>query len=183
MGRFDISTLQQAEFKERGSVTFSPFPTPTETLLKEVEEEYAKRLDTIAPFQAGRDLWKKTPRIRSWLIQQVAPLVLELCSKPKIRLIADQRIPSKSPLPSQLHNWFAFTFLLAIVCVDKESITILHPSMPPSPSAIYLAVFGLPQGRYIDKSQDAARHALKQEGYAYGDLLRHESHPLIFRSY
>jgi hypothetical protein len=51
---------------------------------------------------------------------------------------------------------------------------------PHVASDLYLALFALPNAVYVHNPKDPSTHFLKQLGYNFGDVLKNETHPIIY---
>lgn len=159
-----LTTVQQATFKERAKLALLP-PYDWSELEKELKGKY-------------QDLWKESEFLKKLLSKTIIPLALELLGEKALRLVADRIfIPSSAPLES----FFGYSSLRLILCLDQE-LLFFHPNMPhPIDHPVYLVALGAPESRYIHKPTDPENARLKKEGYAFGDLLKNETHPLFFR--
>ncbi|HSX26420.1 MAG TPA: hypothetical protein VLE89_05370, partial [Chlamydiales bacterium] len=165
------------------------------------------KLSTEEQYLNGRDLWRSHPALQSLLLRKLSPLAFALTGKNQLRLACDQWIPPKAAPKTRLPAKDLFSIQgLALCVLMAESTSPLPPSklgllpLPSQPSHLlffkptllldwprllkvptdlYLAVYALPISVYVQNLKDPATNALKQLGYAFGDTLKNEFHPLI----
>lgn len=166
----------------------------------ELEMAYA-----TPPFQLERDLWRKEPLLRDFLVRKLGALALTLSGKKQLRLALDQWISEKNR-PSKkesLKGMFNIQGLFLGVALCENGVIPAHkPSLGilpvPQPghllffrtdlildweevsSNVYLALYSLPNAVYIHNPKDPSTNCLKAFGYNFGDALKNETHPLIF---
>lgn len=170
--------------------------------------EFEQNLTEIFPLirNPGRDLWRHSPPLQNFLLRKLAPIALTLSGKTQLRLGCDQLIPA-SDLPKKAG---LLKELLSLQNLALAAVISEHPTPPkkqsplgilPQPttsanalffkptlildwphttSAIYLAVFTLPNAVYAHNPHDPQTNYLKPLGYNFGDVLKNEFHPLIF---
>ncbi len=166
-------------------------------------------LDVEALFQAlkagERDQWQHSPLVRNLLIKKLGPIALVLAGKKMLRLGADLKVsPEEKPQKMGACTEFFSVQGLQIGCIiAKETaqqapspIGLLPlPSQPGNvlffranllldwphcpPADLYLATFALPNAVYVENRKDPKTNDLKKQGYAFGDLLRNDTHPLF----
>jgi len=118
--------------------------------------------------------------------------------------------PGKSPLPSPttLQKVSAFQSIVCGILIrltdgpapkvsdffcpypaKKGEMTLFKPDLPlsfdplfqiPNQSLLLIA-YCIPKTVYILEPNDPHTHRLKKEGYAFGDLLKNKTHPIILR--
>lgn len=158
------------------------------------------------PYSPDRDQWRTDKGLEKFLIKAIGPIALELTGKKRLRLgmsewVTQENRPPKSGSLKELFSIQNVTLAVAMAsnpnpCDKKSSLGILP--VPASPSNIlffrpdllldwphvltdlFLILFTLPNAVYIRNPKDPRSTYLKTFGYQYGDLLRTETHPLIF---
>lgn len=153
----------------------------------------------------GRDSWRKSPALQTFILRKLAPIAFALTGKKQLRLGLDQWISSENR-PTQAApikelfsiQGFAIGAILApnptilnrrmelgiIPLPSKaENVLFFRPELildwPHVKDDLYLVLFTLPNAVYIHNPKDPLTNQLKSFGYAIGDLLKNEFHPLI----
>jgi len=170
--------------------------------------EFEFDLTNILPLVSTqqRDLWRKNSVLKEFLIRKMGPIALALSGKKQLRLALDQGMhpegmPKKatalkdllsiqglkiglviaenpvraakisplglSPLPTTSHHVLFF----------RPDILLDFPSIS---SNLYFAFFCLPNAVYIHNKKDPLTNYLKDLGLNFGDVLKNETHPLLF---
>ncbi len=161
-------------------------------------------------FLAGRDLWRDDPAIKKQVAApRLAEIASVLFKKKNLRLGYDQSWRT-GPItgPPFLEN-FALQQISCLQTIAGGLILQLSPSPPPSfpfshpaGSGIFIkphfplpfpSLFQIPRLHlllivycgektlYVSEKNDPHTHALKKQGYVFGDLLRNDRHPLLCR--
>jgi len=76
------------------------------------------------------------------------------------------------PIPSQVGSGVFFS---AKIPVDWSSLWLCPGDR------FLLIVYADPRSRYVARAEDPHQHALKKLGYAFGDRLKHQHHPIVYR--
>jgi hypothetical protein len=161
-------------------------------------------------YMAGRDVWRDHPAIKKWTTSPIlAELASSLFKKRPIRLAFDQvlRTGSSSHTPfintaslqqtSSLRQIIGALILqltpLAEPCIPLAQVpgsgVLIGPNFPLNFDAIFsqphlsalMIVFCGEKTVYTLDSSDHHTHALKRQGYVFGDRLRDDINPLVFR--
>ncbi len=160
-------------------------------------------LEIAHEFPSNRAGWRDSPELQDFLMRKLGPLALALTGKKQLRLASDQWIlrenrPTKpSPLKGILSIQgvaIAVAFAENPTFPSRRSPLGLLPLAAPGHllffrpeiildwpfSDIYLATYAFPTAVYVYNPKDPLTHSLKQLGYQFGDLLKNETHPLIW---
>ena len=161
-------------------------------------------------YRVGRDLWREDETIRKKVLSHnLAELAADLFKKKAVHIAFDQllRTGSKPGFPGKLPstlNEISSIFPLAgavlihlsgiatpseLVPSQRENIIYLSPdkTIPwelffQTPHQSYLLIaYATPESVYVLQKKDPHTHALKQRGYVFGDRVKHDTHPIIFR--
>lgn len=153
-----------------------------------------------------RDQWREDEGLRSFILKVLGPISLALSGKNQLRLglsewITQENRPQKAGLLKEIVSIQNMAIAVAmaphpIVPIKRSPLGILpHPKTqdqilffrpnlildwPHVSSDFLLIVFTLSNGVYIHNPQDPKTTYLKELGHEYGDLLKTETHPLIF---
>lgn len=154
-------------------------------------------------YAAGRDLWRDDPAIKKIsLNSRFAEIAAALFNKKSLRIAYDQylRFPSPFAHPVTLQGISSFQYIASGVIIRLRegspqegplpkqvgSGLFLHPEYPFSlnfsdASAFFIIVYCGDKTVYAPEKNDPNVHLLKKEGYVFGDLLRSQTHPLIYQ--
>jgi hypothetical protein len=163
-----ITAQQLVHFRKEGHIRFENFPA------------------NFPPLQAlgaedKRDLWRRDPSLKKWILRTLAPIALELTGKKSLRLACDQWIDAK--LTGKMKELFCFQGLAIICSLTQEFLDLYEPSSLASllPIDSYLVAFGLENTQFVDNWRDPYVPQLKKMGYAFGDKLEAKFHPSIYK--
>ena len=157
------------------------------------------------PLSKKRDQWREDKDLLHFLKTKLGHLALLLSGKTKLRLgmsewIVDENRPKtpcklKEMCSLQAHEICAVLSNEPLIPEKKSSLGVLPlPSnkesvlffrsnlildWPHVHSDVFLVVFTLHNGIYIENKNDPETHYLKELGYFFGDSLKNETHPLI----
>lgn len=165
-----ITTLQQSNFKEAGKISFADIPLDLLRFQDEIEKE-KKRV---------RDLWRHSSFLKKVLLQTIAPILIDLLDEGGVRLLADHYFEESPKKTTPLEKFFGFQGILGAVSLG-ETITFYHPSMPLHEKECYVALFGSISSSYIKKVTDPFNANPQKLGYSFGDVLKNEFYPLVFK--
>lgn len=181
-----LSAQQTAHFTKHGSIEFE--------------------LPHIAPKDSyERDVWRKSESLKQFILRKLGPIALVLTGKKQLRLGLDQWITEENRprTATTVKEMFCLQgFALGAVLAQNpkvpetrsslgvlplpsasENILFFKPELildwPHVSSDVFLILFTLPNAVYVQNLKDPATHGLKAFGYAFGDTLRNETHPLI----
>lgn len=173
---FALTAQQFVHFREHGSIRFSQFPLDFQILTQVISEALKKGTE--------RDLWRKSPHLQKIILRTLAPLILELTGKKGLRIASDQYFAVAPTPESRIQDFFSFQGLaaVAIIQASEAQVEIVQPSSLASHIAAdsYVIVYAKENAQFIDNPRDLYAQMLKKMGYAYGDFLINEHHPLIF---
>lgn len=172
---FSLSAQQLVHFREHGSIRFSHFPLDFPVLTQSIEEARKKESD--------RDLWRKSPYLQRVILRIVAPLILQLTGKRGLRIGCDQWF-AEAPAEGRIQDLFSFQGLapIALLYPPEQQLEVFQPSSLTSHilPASYAIVYVGEKAQFIDNPRDPGAPSLKKMGYAYGDFLRGDAHPLVY---
>ena len=165
-----ITAQQLVHFRQQGHIRFEDFPVDFPSIQSSAQKDPEKR-----------DLWRRDARLKKLILRTLAPLALELTGKKALRLASDLWLDTPYTTGRQ-QDLFCFQGLAAIF--DLSSPADLDIFEPSSLSSLlvphsYLVLFALENVRYIENPRDEGVPQLKRMGYAFGDVLANEFHPLI----
>lgn len=156
-------------------------------------------------YLAGHDLFRTEEKVRKLsLSRDIGQLICDTFETKHVQIAFDQILsfPDLSLLsPDAAHNLSSVTptdGLLFLSLTDtpappylekKGSALLVHPDhlldLPAllQENSVYLLIgYCSPGAQYHYQEQDPATHFLKKFGYGFGDKLRNDTHPLIYRS-
>jgi len=189
--RTTLSAEQTSFFSKNGFIEFAIAPK-----------------ELFALLHPGRDLWRKEPLLKQFIIKTLAPIALTLSGKKQVRVACDQMMegenrPTKKAPLKELFSIQGF-IMGAIIAQNPiiptrrsplgiiplpaapENILFFKPELildwPVVKSDCYLVLFSAPNAVYIHNGKDPHTNYLKPFGYSFGDTLKNEFHPLILSS-
>ena len=134
-----------------------------------------------------RDLWRKNPQIKKiTLSSKFAEIAASLAKKNSLRLAYDERLPAHFQAPHPLGETTCLKHLsislLLILSGEKagNGIFFLPDVYVPSADDAFLITYCEPRTMYLLDKSDPHVHDLKKLGYVFGDLLRSETHPILY---
>ena len=162
-------------------------------------------------YRVGHDLWREDETLRKKILSHTfAEIGAELFKKPSLHIAYDQlfRTGSKPGFPQKLPstlNEISSIYPLAgallihlsgpkapseLIPSRHENIMYLSPEMMipwelffQLPHQSYLLIaYGIPESIYLLQKKDPHTHSLKKLGYAFGDRVKHDRHPIIYRN-
>lgn len=163
--KIEITAQQLVHFRQNGHIRFEQFS------FEHIESPLEKC-----------DLWRTRPTLKKMILRSLGPLALELTGKSSLRLACDQWLDDPYPV-CPLRELFCFQGLAAIIALKESALDIYEPTSLSSllSYSSYLVAFGCDPVRFMDNPRDPHLSSLKKMGYAFGDPLKTEFHPLIFR--
>lgn len=178
-----------------------------EELLSEKElDPLEEAIDTLVPTEdwihAGHDVWRLNDQIKKVTLRKnLAEIASNLCKKRPLRLAYDQVI--EGPLSKEPLNLIEMSSIRKVVCglilQLAPSSTVEESLVPkkrgsgiffspfcelnfPKDSHLFMIVYTEDTALYIHEIRDPNVYALKKLRYGYGDRLKTETHPILFRS-
>jgi hypothetical protein len=149
-----------------------------------------------------RDLWRSGPQMKKLILRpQIAEIGAQLMKRKAMRIAYDQT-SSFPPGHYSLEEMNALQNLSCALLVKLSDTK--HPTSPILPTEkgtgiffspklvldwtaigkagdFLLIVYGQERMIYIMQPKDPYVHALKKEGYVFGDLLTDTTHPIVYR--
>ena len=161
-------------------------------LRKEADHALSHRLESQngTPFFLGRDIWRQSPLIRKILFRQnISELASVLFGTKPLRIAYDQYFPAAydPPVPyslqmlSCLHNLVGGLSIQLDDKAGKGLFFLPDLPLPPITGPTFLLVYCKAKTLYVEEKNDPHLHALKKLGYAYGDALTAETHPIVYK--
>lgn len=172
--------------------------------LKE-REEIEKNISLLS--KKRRDLWRNNPFLLQFVQKKKLLQIASLLVKKPLRLLYDQLLISgEEKIPSEtksLQEKSCYREILLGVLVklkaappseeeEKElknaSLIFLqgnspfpfHSLLSEKGDAYYLICYGNKKAMFVENPLDPYSSDLKDQGYAFGDLLKEETHPMVF---
>ncbi|MBF5058947.1 hypothetical protein [Candidatus Neptunochlamydia vexilliferae] len=148
-----------------------------------LSEEDVKRLYSDTE---KRDRWRTNPEIKKIVLRStLAEVASNLCKVSPLRIGFDQTILNSGEeerfLP--LNEKSSIQKVACGLILDQNgSGTFFSPefSFPLTHPAL-LIVYVEEKAQYIHEEKDPYNHALKKLGYGFGDRIRSDTHPIVFR--
>lgn len=161
--RYEITLSQKAYFEANQTILFEDFFKET----------------SINRFSAGYDLWRKHPDIKKMACnRELGDIIFQLTSTKPVRLLFD-RIAQNETIDLSKSS---FQGILMGVLVLPTSIIFFSPTFPlPVQEKALLIVYGTLNSVFTFKPEDPFASGPKKQGYVYGDALKSEDYPLIYR--
>ncbi len=162
-------------------------------------------------YRAGHDLWREDETLRKKILSHpFAEIGAELFKKSPLHIAYDQlfRTGSKPGLPNKLPstlNEISSIYPLAgallihlsgpatpseLIPSQHENVIYLSSEMTipwelffQLPHQSYLLIaYAIPTSVYVLQKKDPHTHGLKKLGYVFGDRVKHDHHPIIYRN-
>lgn len=177
--RYSITSAQLSHLQKEGELPF-------EGLYSEAKVESLRKLVEEAPQEGGRDIHRENPPLLSALhTSMLGQVASQLFGKKQIKIAFTQRLPFYEDAAS-LEEVSSITEVLGGALIDLETGNILFV-MPqtlldlPNLEKKLLIAFSTEKARYSIQELDPISHWLKHLGYASGDRLSDQTHPLIHK--
>ena len=161
----------------------------------------------VAMMSEQRDLWRAHPPLQQLVFsKKLTQVALQATDERQLRVGLDQWMAPGFALkkPAKLSELFCIQGLSCAVILrfcegaapaakaplglapfpqEPGNALLVRPNVllqwPPAPFGLWVVAYALPNAVYIQNPRDPAGDALKKLGYAYGDTLRNDAHPLI----
>lgn len=200
--KLNITAAQAAFYTKNGYLELEDPTLDTPSLFASMRHSLRKN-------PLGRDLWRIEPKLKNLLTRKIPPIAFSLTGKKQLRLACDQWIPAAAlhQKPQAIQELICIQGLclglllraeaspslergplgLLPLPADATHLLFFRPDLlldwatlaRQSPPDLYLALYSLPNAVYVHNNQDAATNVLKSFGYAFGDVLKNEFHPLL----
>lgn len=177
--RYSITSAQISYLQKEGQIEF-------EELYTEAEIQILRELTSPSRHNSGRDIEKDTPLLLSALRTPIlGQIASQLFGKNQIKIGFTQRLPFYKEA-SSLEEASSITETIGGALIDLQTRNILF-ILPqtlidfPHLEKKLLITFCTEKARYIIQQFDPLSHWLKNLGYASGDLLTNQTHPLIHK--
>lgn len=166
--QYEVTAAQLNHFKKNGEISFEA-----------VFDDSVRK--AISIFRQGEDLFRREEKIRS-VVQspKIGKLIYELIGKKPIRLLHDAIVQKQT---IDLNHFCFQGVLIGVLFPFAENIVTFialdRPKEVIEPAL--LAVYGESNARYVLHEQDPNSSRLKKLGYVYGDRLKIEDFPYVYR--
>ncbi len=164
--RYEVTQSQLSYFEKNKSILFDDFfPKDTCKILQK--------------FPFGYDLWRTHPEIKKMACnKELGEVIFQLTSSKPIRLLFDRIVENETiDLTSS-----SFQGILAAVLVTPHAIEIFAKDLPIKASdRSLLIVYGTIDSLFKFVENEPYAAFLKKQGYTYGDSLKSDDYPLIYR--
>jgi hypothetical protein len=201
--RFATSSEHREFFNKHRYIEFSDLLSEEEaaTLKTHAQALLLKRAERKQT--PDRDLWRDDPFIKKTLFHpRFSEIAATLLKKPILRLAYDQYFAAPSSLlpktAATLQHISAFQSIAGGLILQLASAPHLPAPLPRQPghgllfgpdlplpfaelSECILIAYCNDRTLYILDKHDPHTHFLKKFGYVFGDALKNETHPLLFR--
>ncbi len=195
-----LTAQQLSFFSNNGFLELAEFLSP---------EECVQFLTIAQQSTSSRDLWRVSPAFKTLGLSQKLPsIVLQAVDEGTLHLALDQWMEPGFTLekPAKLTDLFSIQGLVCAVLFrfcsgdlptasaplgllpfprTPGSALLVRPGLllqwPPVSFGLYVIAYARPKAVYVHNPRDPAGDALKKFGYAYGDVLRNDVHPLVQR--
>jgi hypothetical protein len=161
-------------------------------------------------YQIGHDLWRTDSLLRKKILSHtLAEIAGQLFDKKTLLIAFDQLLCTTiapnfpAQIPASLQEISAIQPLAGAALLHLSGAPNPSPFIPSVPQNVlffspdliipwetffqlphqsYLLIaYALPDSLYVHEKRDLHLHNLKKLGYGYGDRLRHEHHPIVYR--
>lgn len=140
-------------------------------------------------YLVGRDLWRSDPAMQKIVLKRsLAEIAAELFKHELLRIAFDQYQDETFPL--SLQQMSSLSPLLGVVALPLENndkgraiyFSATEPMILPFfEGPLLLIAYTGNKTQYTLKKDDLHTHAVKRLGYAFGDLIKNETHPIVYR--
>lgn len=181
-----LSAQQLAHYKNHGSIEF------------EIPHDI--------PFSEKIDQWRENESLLKFLKKEIGKPALELSHQKQLHIgVSFWITPQNKPQKGGAINEIISIQGASIACVmspnpktpekksplgivpvptDQQNVLFFDPKFildwPHVESDLFFVVFAKKNSLYIRNEKDPETNYLKRMGYAFGDTLKNELHPLIF---
>lgn len=164
--RYEVTQSQIHYFETHKTILFEDFFSTDAT-------------KAFQKFPFGYDLWRTHPEIKKMACnKELCEIIFQLTSMKPIRLLFD-RIVENETVDLTLSS---FQGILASVVVSSKGIEIFSSEMPiVALERSLLLVYGTIDAVFKFTSTDPFANVIKKQGYTYGDPLKTDDYPLIYR--
>lgn len=165
---FEITASQESFFNRNGQIAF-------EGLFTEEELSY------LATLKKGYNHWQSDERIKKIVLSKdIGKLIFALTQKRPARLLFD-RIAEDETINLQ-QVCFQGVLIGVLISLTSNLITFISADKEMVVEAPHLLiVYGESNVRYIFCENDSYAPFLKKKGYVYGDQLKMEDSPYLYR--
>ena len=161
-----------------------------------------------SPYMLGHDLWRDSTIVRDFVTKKKwGRIACELLDVPSLRMGCDQLYgnysgcPMGKPTLDELSSFVGTACGVAVALSDADGDALLpfgccaggiiffKADLPIAmetlterqPQRFLIITYTLPTAIYRHHSSDPHTHALKRHGYIFGDRLKEELNPLIYK--
>lgn len=176
--RYTITSQQVDHLRKEGALHF-------EGVYPREKIDLLRTLLSSAESETGRDLQRGSPPLLKTLNpSMLGQIAAELYHKSRVKIAFTQLLPAYQTAASVDEiSSVTEVFGAMLIHLDSGDATFFLPSSPIDfphlEEAGLLVAFATDRARYRIRPQDPHTHSLKNLGYASGDRLTEDTHPLI----
>lgn len=165
---FELTASHEKYFGLNGVISFEEVLT-------------SEDLDYLATLKKGYDLWRNDKRMEKIVLNKdIGKLIFALTQKRPLRLLFDRIVTNETIDLGQLS--FQGVVIGVLISLNDGLVTFfsLDKQMHVESPQLFIA-YGESNVRYIFCEADPHAPRLKRMGYAYGDRLKAEDFPYLYR--
>lgn len=153
-----------------------------------LEQLLGKETDPQKIFEMGYDTWRKDPRIKKVVLSPLlAEIASALCKERTLRIGCDQVIPKGCALqPTPIKDLCSVQKVLSgLILNPATGSATFYAHFHPIPfdeledPLQLMIIYAEHHALYTMTPTDPHKHALKKEGYGFGDHIAPRTHPLV----
>lgn len=166
--RYDIPASELSLFEKNHEISFESFFSLDEH-------------EILSHPKQGRFLFQKEEAIKKILTQhKLGETLFQLAKKRPIRLLVDW-VEKKGKIDFSKISFQGI--MIGIIVPHDQNLTTFFSSevLPEITTPSYVALFGESNALYIHNPKDPHTHDLKYQGYVFGDRLKIEDFPFVYR--
>lgn len=157
-------------------------------LLKRLKKPLLEDVMLSEQFLGGRDLWREDLALQKILFsRRLAEIAASLFKQPLLRIALDQYFVQPSLL--SLQQMSCIDPLVGAVALPinnmKGTVIYFSPTKPLTlpflDEPVLILAYAGERAQYCLKKEDPNTHFLKKYGCAFGDILKNDTHPILFR--
>ena len=162
----------------------------TSLLIKKIQPKPFSDASPRDLYLAGRDLWREDPAIaKISLKKSLAEIAGELFKESELRIAFDQFQEETFSLSiEQMSSISPILGAVAIPLGGQAGRAIYFSASAPLnlhffSRQLLIIAYSANKSQYTLNEKDPNTHNLKKIGYAFGDLLKNDTHPLLLRAH
>ncbi len=169
------------------------------------KEEIEKNIPILS--KKRKDLWRESPFLLQFVQKKKLLQIASLLVKKPLRLLYDQLLVSGEEKPvsetKSLQEKSCYREILlgllvklkaavpseeeekdlknaSLIFLQGNSPFPFHSLLEEKDQAYYLVCYGNRRAMFVENQLDPFSSQLKNQGYSFGDLLKEETHPMVF---